>query len=269
MIPLTMPYRMPVSAVPTYHISHLRKFGFGVPEANRAVLHGVDIVQATAPDGGGYFIGLKADPPESPIGYRVTFLERPLLSPPRCTSYCSGASYAAFVTALDLLLGESGLRVSDEVQEAVRMQEPDGGRREDTVKLFGWWNADGPGSFYALCGFSEMGVRVSPKDALPGDFCNINWVKGPGHSVVFLGWEKTAEGEPGMRFWSSQASTNGLGDKTVPVSSIAGFVFTRLTAPAKLAALKPNMKMERMKVTYDVPERSAPSGGPTTKTPRI
>jgi hypothetical protein len=53
------------------------------------------------------------------------------------------------------------------------------------------------------------------------------------------------------------------------VSSIAGFVFTRLTAPAKLAALKPNMKMERMKVTYDVPERSGPSGGPTTKIPRI
>jgi hypothetical protein len=70
-----------------------------------------------------------------------------------------------------------------------------------------------------------------------------------------------------MRFWSSQASTNGLGDKTVPVSSIAGFVFTRLTAPEKLSALEPNMKMERMKVIYDVPERFAPNGGPVTKTP--
>ena len=267
MFPLTMAYRMPSAEVPTYHISHLRKFGFGVPEANRAVLHGVDIVQATEPDGGGYFIGLKADPPESPIGYRVSFFDRPLLDPPRCSSYCSGASYAALMTALDLLLAPSRYQLSEEVLEAVRMQEPDGGRREDTVKLYGWWNADGPGSFYALCGFSQMGVRVSPKDALPGDFCNINWVKGPGHSVVFLGWEKTPEGEPGMRFWSSQASTNGLGDKTVPVSSIAGFVFTRLTAPEKLAALEPNMKLERMRVTYDVPERFSPNGGPVTKTP--
>ncbi len=258
---------MPPVDVPTYHISHLRRFGFGVPEPNRAVLHGVDIVQSREPEGGGYFIGVKADPPESPIGYRVTFLDRPLLNPPRCTSYCSGASYAAFMTALDLLLGESGEKISDEVIEATRMQEPDGGRREDTVKLFGWWNADGPGSFYALCGFSQMGVRVSPKDALPGDFCNINWVKGPGHSVVFLGWEKTPEGEPGMRFWSSQVSTNGLGDKMVPLSSISGFVFTRLTAPGKLAMLDPALKMERMKVTYDVPERPAPSAGPATKTP--
>ncbi|MEI7576297.1 MAG: hypothetical protein WCK51_05340 [Armatimonadota bacterium] len=269
MNPMLMPPRVPSTEVPTYHISHLRKFGFGVPEPNRAVLHAVDIVQSTEPEGGGYFIGVKADPPESPIGYRVTFFDRPLLDPPRCSSYCSGASYAAFMTALDLLLESSRLTLSEDVLEAVRMQEPNGGRREDTVKLYGWWNADGPGSFYALCGFSQMGVRVSPKDALPGDFCNINWVKGPGHSVVFLGWEKTAEGEPGMRFWSSQASTNGLGDKTVAVSSISGFVFTRLTAPAKLAFLNPNLKMERPKVSYDVPERPGRSGDPRTKTPPI
>ena len=264
-----MPYRMVDSAVPTYHISHLRKFGFQSPGINRVVLRAVDIVQSTEPDGGGYFIGVKADPPESPIGYRVTLFDRPLLSPPRCSSYCSGATYAVLMTALGLLLPPSRPPISESILEAVRMQEPDGSRREDTVKLYGWWNADGPGSLYALCGFSQMGIRVSPKDALPGDFCNINWVKGPGHSVVFLGWEPTAEGEPGMRFWSSQASTNGLGDKTVPVSSIAGFVFTRLTAPEKLAVLVPEMKMERMRVTYDVPERSALSVGPTTKTPRI
>ena len=256
---------MPSVEVPTYHISHLRKFGFGVPEANRAVLRGVDIVQSREPEGGGYFIGVKADPPESPIGYQVTFRDRPLLNPPRSTSYCSGASYAAFITALDLLLGTWSF--SEDIHEAVRMQEPDGGRREDTVKLYGWWNADGPGSYYALWGYTRLGVRISPKDALAGDFCNINWVKGPGHSVVFLGWEKTAEGEPGMRFWSSQASTNGLGDKTVPLSSIAGFVFTRLTSPEKLAYLNPKRKMERMKVIYDVPERSAPNGGLATKTP--
>jgi hypothetical protein len=267
MIPVLVFVAATSGGLPTYHISHLRKFGFGLPEPNRAVLHGVDIVQATAPDGGGYFIGVKADPPESPIGYKVSLFDKPLLQPPRCTSYCSGASYSAFVTALDLLLG-SEVKVSEEVQEAVRMQEPDGGRREDMVKLYGWWNADGPGSFYALCGYSQMGVRVRPEDALPGDFVNINWVKGPGHSVVFLGWEPTQEGQPGMRFWSSQSSTNGLGDKTVALSSISGFVFTRLTAPANLAKLDPALIMERPKVVYDVPKLAAPNGDPTTKTLR-
>ena len=254
--------------LPTQHISHLRKFGDRVPGINRIVLRAVDSVQAKEPDGGSYFIGVKANPPESPISFPVMFRDRPLLSPPRSSSYCSGATYAAFMTALEFLLPPTRPGFPESVLEAVRMQEPDGGRREDTVKLYGWWNADGPGSYYALCEYTKMGTRVKPSEALAGDFVNINWVKGPGHSVVFLRWERTAEGEPGMRFWSSQTSTNGLGDKVVPLASISGFVFTRLTAPEKLAELNPDYQMPRPKVTYDVPERSALSGDRSTKTPR-
>jgi hypothetical protein len=251
--------------LPTQHMSHLRKFGFEAPGINRVVLRAVDSVQAREPDGGSYFIGIKATPPESPVSYPVVFRDRPLLVPSRNSSYCSGATYAVVMTALELLLPPTRPGISESILEAVRMQEPDGGRREDTVKLYGWWNADGPGSYYALCEYTKMGTRIKPSEALAGDFVNINWVKGPGHSVVFLRWEKTVQGEPGMRFWSSQTSTNGLGDKVVPLSSISGFVFTRLTAPEKLAELDPTYQMVRPKVTYDVPERSAPSGDPKTK----
>lgn len=252
--------------LPTQHMSHLRKFGSDAPGINRVVLRAVDSIQAKEPEGGTYFIGVKANPSESPISFPVMFRDRPILNPPRSSSYCSGATYAVFMTALEFLLPPTRPGFSESIIEALRMQEPDGGRREDTVKLYGWWNADGPGCYFALCEYTQMGRRIKPGDALAGDFVNINWVNGPGHSVVFLQWEKTADGEPGMRFWSSQSSTNGLGDKVVPLSSISGFVFTRLTAPEKLAELNPAYQMPRPKVSYDVPKRPVPNGGPATKT---
>ena len=150
------------------------------------------------------------------------------------------------------------------------MQEPDGARREDMVKLWGWWNADGPGSLYALAMYTKMGERVGATDAEPGDFCNITWLKGAGHSVVFLGWDSTPEGEPTMRYWSSQKGTNGLGDQISPLASMSGMVFTRLTRPEGLFDFDPSRKMERVKIEYNsasiVAERLKRSGGLRTKT---
>jgi hypothetical protein len=240
-------------AIPTYHVRHAELFGADVPDLNAAVLRGVDAIQKTAMEGGGYFIGVKADPPESPIGFPLCIFGKPLLSPARTTSYCSGASYAAFISAFEETMEGRGDELTPEILEALRMQEPDGGRREDMIKFWGWWNADGPGSLYALTMYTEMGERVAPDAARAGDFCNINWVKGPGHSVVFLQWERTADGQPGMRFWSSQKSTNGLGDAVVPLNSISGFVFTRYSKPWNVFALDPAKKMDRAKISYDVP----------------
>jgi hypothetical protein len=239
--------------IPTYHTTHDELFGALVPDTNRAVLRGVDAIQKTAMTGGGYFIGIKADPPESPIGFPLCIFGKSLLSPARPTSYCSGASYAAFITALEEVMEGRGDELTPEIIDAIRMQEPDGGRREDMVKMWGWWNADGPGSLFALTTYTQMGERVKPEDAVAGDFCNIDWVKGPGHSVVFLQWEKTSEGQPGMRFWSSQKSTNGLGDLVVPMSSISGYVFTRFSKPGAIFEFDPLKTYERVKVEYDVP----------------
>ncbi len=256
--------------LPTYHLQHERVFAEHTNEVNRAVLAAVDKIQATAPDGGGYFVGVKAVPAESPIGVPISIFGQPLLNPPRGTSYCSGASYSALVGALDSLLNSRSSELTVDRQEAIRMQELNGGRREDMVKLWGWWNADGPGSLYALAMYTSMGVRVGALEAEPGDFCNINWVKGPGHSVVFLGWDSTPEGEPMMRYWSSQKGTNGLGDQTSTLASMSGIVFTRLTRPDAIFEFDPTKKMERIKIEYDsatvVAERLKRSGGLWTKT---
>jgi hypothetical protein len=218
-----------------YHVRHAEIFGKDAPGDNLQVLRGVDAVQKTAPDGGGYFIGPKARPPESPIGYALALFGRPLLVPPRKTSYCSGASYSALIEALNLIF-PSGLALSPERAEAMRMQEPDGGRREDRVKFWGNWNADDVGNDYALVRYSGMGTIVPPREARAGDFMNIHWKSGVSHSVVFLGWfTSPTEGKSAL-LWSSQPETNGLADWSAPLSRIDGVRVVRLTRPGALAS---------------------------------
>lgn len=221
-----------------HHTRHFELFGAGVPMLNRAVLRGVDRVQARAMDGGGYFIGIKANPPESPVGYRLSLFGKPLLEPPRGTSYCSGSSYAAFIEAIDEVMAPYAARLSDAQFEALRMQEPDGGRREDGVKAWGWWNADGWGSHYALVQYLGMGQRVPTKEAMPGDFMNISWKNGLGHSVVFLGWT-----DRGVRYWASQTGTNGYGDQVSGFDKIQSVVTVRLTKPLALLSFDPNARV--------------------------
>ncbi len=217
-----------------HHTRHAELFGQNVKGYNSFVLQGIDKVQATAMDGGGYFIGIKAVPTESPVGYELKLFARLLLAPPRTTSYCSGATYAAFIEQLNLFFLERGERLSADRYEAMRMQEEDGSRREDTIKFWGKWNDDGFGSHYALVQYSKMGQEIKPRNARPGDFMNISWQKGGGHSVVFLGWHKDENGEKHVVYWASQTRTNGFGDEVVPLTRIKEIKTVRLTQPENL-----------------------------------
>jgi hypothetical protein len=235
------------------HLSHWEKFGKAVTGYNGSVLKGIDKVQSTAMDGGGYFIGIKANPPESPIGYDLKFLDYELLDAPRKTSYCSGASYTAFIEGLNLIYQNEKFKKPDtDHLEAIRMQEPDGSRREDHVKFWGKWNADGFGSYYALVQYSGMGREIAPEEARPGDFANISWKSGLGHSVVFLSWVKDREqGKKYLLYWSSQKSTNGLGDQLVDVKKIKNIKIVRLTNPEKFATFDINKKIDVKQIKGD------------------
>lgn len=230
-----------------YHVNHQAVYGQDAPEINQAVLMAIDDIQKNAPDGKGYFMKSGA----TPIGMPLKLAGYSIVNPNRKTSYCSGASYAAFIGALDTVTSSFQDELGEEQVEALRMQDSSGKYREDMSKMWGCWNADGPGSLYALSMFSKLGVRVDPLDAKPGDFCNLDWRSGYGHSVVFLGWDTTPEGEMAMRFWSSQKSTNGLGDRTAPLSTIKSFVFSRLTNPEEIVNLNPARKVERASISYD------------------
>lgn len=52
------------------------------------------------------------------------------------------------------------------------------------------------------------------EDAQPGDFVQLWRKSGSGHSVVFLGWKRDADGKiAGIRYWSSQKATHGIGER--------------------------------------------------------
>lgn len=241
MLPLPM-------ADPVHHTHHAELYGAGVPAINQLVLQGVDRVQATAMDGGGYFIGVKTNPPECAYGSAIRYDGWCMGYPARATSFCSGSSYAAFLETLNSYNRLHPLWLTGAQVEALRTQEMDGGRREDKVKFWGWWNADGPGCYYALCAYTTAGERVSPDQAMAGDFMNIDWKSGLGHSVVFLSWE-TRDGVKGVKFWSSQVSTNGYGDMWAPFDRIASVVIVRFARPEAIKALNPAFEMKTPKVS--------------------
>lgn len=214
----------------THHTNHAGVFGKYVEGYNKDILKGIDKVQKTAMDGGGYFIGVTAEPPESPVGYSLTLNNKELYKPARRTSFCSGASYAAFIEGLNLVLNENE-EIPYPNYESLCMTEEDGSRREDGVKFWGKWNADGYGNHFALVQYSGMGKVVKPEKALPGDFMNISWKNGGGHSVVFLGWYLDENNKKHVVYWSSQKGTNGFGDDVVPIDRIAEVMVVRLTDP--------------------------------------
>ena len=222
--------------VPTqkHHTNHeaiLKKYADGY---NLSVFKAIDVVQSHAMDGGGYFTGMTATPTESPIGYELRLFDKPLLNPPRTTSYCSGSTYGVFIEALNRIFPEGNKKLSEDRYESLRMQELDGGRREDRIKYWGKWNDDGWGSQYALVQYSGMGEDIPPERARPGDFMNIAWTFGNGHSVVFLGWIMK-ENQLGLVYWASQKSTNGFGDVVLwPLSKVKDVRIVRITHPEKV-----------------------------------
>lgn len=57
-----------------------------------------------------------------------------------------------------------------------------------------------------------IGKEVSSDEAQPGDFAQF-WRSKSGHSVVFLGWLLDKDGQrTGLKYRSSQGSTNGIGN---------------------------------------------------------
>lgn len=233
-----------------HHNLHSQIFGKYVTGYNKYILQAIDTVQNSAPEGGGYFIGITADPPESPIGYNLCLFDKELINAPRTTSYCSGASYAGFIEAMNLIYPNLGDSLSYERYESLRQQEEDGSRRNDGVKFWGKWNDDGCGTQYALVQYAQMGKQIKPINARPGDFVNISWKSGNGHSVIFLGWYIDETGEKNMVYWSSQKGTNGLGDDVVPIEKIKEVVFVRLTNPENIFTFDVNKEYER-NIPYD------------------
>lgn len=228
-----------------HHTNHYKIFSKYTSGYNLEVLKAIDKVQSYTMDGGGYFIGKDSVPTESPVYYELKLFNKSLITPPRHSSYCSGSSYSAFIEALNSILAKKSKKLSDERLESLRMQEPDGGRREDWVKFWGIWNADGFGTQYAMVQYSGIGKNIKPEEAKPGDFVNISWKTGIGHSVIFLGWFVDKNNSKNIVYWSSQKGTNGYGDQIVSLDRIKEVKFVRLTRPENLFKFDVNKKVDK------------------------
>jgi hypothetical protein len=147
-------------------------------------------------------------------------------------SYCSGATYLVFIKTIESLRNGGMLDLDFATLQQLMIR----GQR-DGEGIWGRWNANGPGTARL---FYELGIGRNFDDfaqAQPGDFMKIFWSPEVGraehgHSVIFLGMERTA-GLDYVRFWSSNIPF-GYGERVVPRAKIVHAIFSRLHNPANL-----------------------------------
>ncbi len=152
-------------------------------------------------------------------------------------SYCSGATYLVLLMALEYEIGK--LQDTEKRSALVRRLKIES--QADGVGIWGRWNANGP---CMAVWFAESGMGYSFWDyesAQSGDFLKLWWKDAigrdeAGHSVVFLGYSVTEEGEKGVEIWSSNKPL-GYGKKVVPFTKIRHALFSRCDHPERIANL--------------------------------
>ncbi len=146
-------------------------------------------------------------------------------------SFCSGAVYAALLSALiHWDAAQPRRRISTEAWKALAPQ-----RVPDGVSAWGWANANGPG--FALL-VHRLGAGVSFTDwslARPADVVKIWWNDAVGAGERgHLAFLVKDEGESVLIWSSNQAGggvAGGFGLKSYPRSAIRRVLFTRITTP--------------------------------------
>lgn len=149
-------------------------------------------------------------------------------------SFCSAACYVALLHTLELWERSGKGKLPAEAWKKLDMVlgTPDG------KSIWGRANANGPG-FAKLFHDLGAGVNFSALElAQPGDFLKFFWTdeigaKERGHMVVFLGTEQK-DGETCVKYWSAN-KPDGYSERSIPLSKMHHLIFTRLTAPEKLA----------------------------------
>lgn len=206
----------------------------GDADFNQLVLDAI----ARMPAGGRYATTAQA---HQRLGASIALDASGLALTPRVAqpSYCSGATYHAFLAGIDALQRLGTVTLEPRTLQALLVR----GQR-DGEGVWGRWNANGPGTARL---FTEAGLGrnfTDWSDARPGDFMKIWWndeigQRERGHSVVFLG----AAGDT-VTFWSSN-QPDGYGQQTIPRSRVKWAVFSRFEHPAVLNRLAGLPKMDR------------------------
>jgi hypothetical protein len=143
-------------------------------------------------DGGGYKWKGSGAPEE------ISFKGERIL-PKGESTYCSGFTFAVVMKAA----AERGL-LRDKTPDQIRAFQRD------------WYGATKE-SAETQCALAVerlgIGKQISPEKAEAGDFLQLWRTNKSGHSVVFLEWVKEGGRPIGVKYRSTQMSTDGIGDR--------------------------------------------------------
>jgi len=130
----------------------------------------------------------------------------------RC--YCCGLTWEVFMRALEQYNNGTTKKVfHDWTREKV-----------DHFRHM-WFGSDGNRECLRNAVLSYgVGFEITNKDkAKRGDFVQLWRYTGSGHSVIFDAWERNDKGEiTGLKYWSTQKATDGIGYRTEPVGGEKG-----------------------------------------------
>lgn len=123
------------------------------------------------------------------------------------STYCSGITFEIWLRAMKRLQDDMGY--SENINDMSVSDISDFRRKWFVLEI----NGDGPGLALESYG---LGTSIDHmKDVKAGDFVQIWRTTTSGHSVIFINWTTNAAGDTtGMRYWSTQKSTNGINYNT-------------------------------------------------------
>jgi hypothetical protein len=160
----------------------------------------VEIAQAFS-DGGGYEWKGTGAPEE------IRFKGERVLDKGKHT-YCSGFTFAVAMKAA----AERGLLTEKSVADVRKFQK----------RWYGATSESAETQCVLAVQVLGIGEPVATEKAEPGDFLQLWRTNGSGHSVVFLGWVKESGELVGVKYRSSQTSTNGIGDRVEYFAGVPG-----------------------------------------------
>ncbi len=125
---------------------------------------------------------------------------------PKGRGYCCGLTFEVFVQAYE--------RACKARKQPFLIPGVADGKA--LLRLRGlWFGSDGNRKTLARTIEQEKLGRLIPKfeDVRPGDFVQLWRRSGSGHSVIFLSWLRKKQKIVGLRYWSTQTSTKGIGER--------------------------------------------------------
>jgi hypothetical protein len=152
-------------------------------------------------DGGGYKWKGSGAPEE------ISFKGERIL-PKGESTHCSGFTFAVVMKVAE----ERGL-LADKSPDQIRAFQKD------------WYGATKE-SGETQCAFAVerlgIGKQITPDKARAGDFLQLWRTNKSGHSVVFLEWIKDGRRPIGVKYRSTQTSTDGIGNRVEYFADVAG-----------------------------------------------